>query len=216
MGTEKMSLSKREKKLLFLAGCVALVAIMVMLVIMPLYNRYNDKTTEFNELATRYQQTEIALAAESLIHESYVDALAVFNHMRTIYGSEVVSNDVGYLLTSIVNHHNLIPINQTISKPSAFSIPGYEESDGVFSTMSVSMTVAGEYRNIKRLLDTIERSPYIRVSSISFRLSHDEGMVDTDRINLRFEVLMLREGDYDTSDIVAEQSVYDMIHDILN
>ena len=199
MPEKKMTLSKREKRLIFIAAIFAILAVMVMLVILPLFNLYSDTTMEYNDLATRRAQMEVALMTEESIRAGYENELALFNHLRTIYSGDSFSSDIGRMLTQMVMRYDLAPISQNISPPTDF-IPPSEDNGAeeyvVFSTMSVSMVVAGEYVNVKRLLDTIEDNQYIRVSEVTLRFSEDEYQnISTERINIKFEVLMLKEED---------------------
>ena len=199
METGKMSLSKREKRLIYIAICFGMLTIMIVLVIIPLSNRLTSSNSEYDELVTKYSQIKIALATEENIRSGYDNALNLFHHMRLTYESETLSSDIGLMLTQLVQRHNLTPISQTISPPEDFIIPSDNDDDeqdnvAVFSSMSVSMAVSGEYFNVKRLVDSIADSSYIRVRSVSISFAEDDtGHIGTDKINIRFEVIMLKE-----------------------
>ena len=200
METEKKVLTKREKRLVFIAICFAILTIMILLVIIPLNNRLSSSREEYNELTIKHSQLEIALATEESVRTGYANALALFEHMRMTYESETLSSDIGLILTQTVKEHNLTPISQSISPPKDFIIGAddsnvSDESDeeAIFSSMSVSMVVSGQYSNVKRLVDSIEKSDYIRVSDVTITfIKSESGFVDTDRINIRFEVIMLK------------------------
>ena len=59
------------------------------------------------------------------------------------------------------------------------------------SSQLLTMVVSGTYRDVKTLLDTIENSQYIRISNVSLVFEEDGfGSITTNRINIRFEVLI--------------------------
>jgi len=217
MEKEKMGLSKREKRLIYVAVCFGMLVIMVVLVILPLNYQLINSNSEHDELATKYSQIQVALATEERIRAGYDNALALFEHMRMTYESETLSSDIGRMLTQKVKEHNLTPISQTISHPEDFIIPDddedeKEDDEAVFSTMSVSMAVSGDYHNVKRLVDTIGNNNYIRISNASITfIENDFGGVSTDKINIRFEIIMLK-----TSEDEEEEEIEDELAGLLD
>jgi len=66
----------------------------------------------------------------------------------------------------------------------------FEENDALL-VASAAMVVSGYYVDLKRLLDAVEETEYLRISQAAF--SFNDGNTEwLDRINLRFEVLMIR------------------------
>ena len=192
----KMTLTKREKRLLFVGGCIGVIAVMVMLVLLPLTNRLADNNEEYERLLAEQVQIDIALATGEGIRAGHASAFDHYNQIRSIYSGESLSSDIGLILTELVTRHHLTPISQHLSFPAEFIVPvaddEEEDENTIFSYMSVTMTVSGEYSNLKRFLDSFQDMNYIRVKSVSFVREIDEyGHVELDRINIGFVVLML-------------------------
>jgi len=63
----------------------------------------------------------------------------------------------------------------------------------VFSIVSASMSVSGNYDDLKELMDTAEQIGYIRISRVSFERDSDDPDSIIDRITINFQVTMLKE-----------------------
>ena len=194
-----MTLSKREKKLLFIALCTAILVIMVVFVNIPLFNWLADANDELEVLLIEKSQKEITLATEPSVQLGYNQALERFSEIEEKYTGASLASDIGLMLTSLVQRHQLMVISQNISLPVNLEIKAKDGSTGnteaVFETRTVSMVISGEYTNLKRLIDSIAENHHLRVNNLSFALVEGEfGNLRTDRINISFTVMTLKEG----------------------
>jgi cell division protein FtsL len=219
MQTEKKGFSKREKRLMLLLVVFALFAVMVMYVIIPLYTRLGEAQIEYSELSNDRIILETRLNSEAAVQQLHDDAVEQSIMIGARFLSESLSYDIGRMLTRLCETHGLQPISQQLSAPREFiieEIGGYTGSDydirryleyddrygyasedefgvrSAFLIVTANMSVSGEYDDLKHLLDTVEQTEYLRISQVSVRWDSGAGSY-IDRINIDFEVIMLRE-----------------------
>jgi hypothetical protein len=191
---EKTGLTKREKMLLMIMVVGGLAVVMVMYVIMPQYNRLIDQNTLRDNLLMERMRVEMVLATEASLREGHAEAQDEYELLRMLYLEESHLSMVGRLLTDLCNTHWLEPIEQRLSPMAAFTETGTRADDAVFSIVTAIMTVNGTYGNLKNMLDTVEKTEFIRVTRIY--LSRREGIFDNtvqDRMTIHFEVAMMRD-----------------------
>jgi len=196
MQTEHKRLSEREKRMLTIMAAVALLAVMVMFVFIPLNNRLNDRKTEYHTLALEKIKIEATLAGETGIRANHKAMIEKHGWIRANYLSESLNSEVGRILTGLCEAHGLQPVSQRLSDPAPFVInesggSGNNENTSLL-TVSATMTVRGEYDNLKSLLDYVRQTDYLRVSRLSFGSPRGSFTV-LDRITIGFEVTMLND-----------------------
>ena len=218
MQTEKKGFSKREKRLLLLLVVVALFAVMVMYIIVPLYNQLNDKTVMIGNLTMEKNRIETTIRYEDKARENRDAAYARYAEQQERFLNESLSNEVGRLLTSLCEDHALRPVSQKLSPARVFSTDGKvdESNDSVFLVISASMTVRGNYDSLKKMLGTVGETDYLRISRVSFDIpstaqqedaagagtgsaqgaqpgATQEERYDLDRLTVYFEVTMIKD-----------------------
>ena len=200
----KKGLSKREKILLSIVLVFGIFAIMVMFVIIPLYNDLSDKTTLYNELTVQKIQIETKLSTEAATRENHTVVLARHKTNSERFLNTSLSNEIGRMLTTLCDEHGLSPVSQQLSNPKDFtkilsssgSRPSADDKNGketVFLMVTATMTVKGDYEDLKSLLDTVEQIEYIRVSRVSLGRDTANPELVLNKITVTFEVTMLKD-----------------------
>jgi len=204
MVAEKKGFSKREKVMMFILIVIAIFAVMVIYVILPMFNRLEEKMDEYHALQVEKIQVDHLLAQESSIKEARDNAVARHEMESTRFLDDSHASDIGRMLTNLVQKHDLLPINQALKEPVEFIIPRVEENnasanDTVFLITSASMSLQGNYINLKSLLDDVATIDYIRVSSLTFTwgVTVEGSETPPDRMSIDFEVTMLKADDYE-------------------
>jgi len=198
MQADKKNLSKREKRLVMLLAVVGLFAVMVMYVIIPLFNKLEDKINLHDTMTIEKGRIEASIATEVSIRDALDTAASEHGKLMANYISESHMSDIGRMLTGLCENHRLSPIDQKLSSPKPL-FPGDKadddgdaEASSAFLAVTAAMTVSGGYRELKSLLDTVEKTDYIRVVRVSFGRS-DPVTSEFDRIMIYFEVKMLKD-----------------------
>ena len=183
----KKGLSNREKKLLWFLGIFAFTAGMVMLVLMPLYNRLLDEQVVLDNLKLDKVKAEALLAEAPTIRQNNKTAIETYEEMKEIFLKEEHISEIGRMLTGLVQEHRLTPIDQKLSEPVDF-----EEGDAIL-IVAATMTVSGLYNDLTRLLNDVETIEYLRVNGVSFTVAQDQPFGTLSKISLSFEVIMIRD-----------------------
>ncbi|MCL2820901.1 MAG: type II secretion system protein M [Oscillospiraceae bacterium] len=201
MVAERKGFSTREKIMMFILIVVAIFAIMVIYVIIPLFNQLEEKRTELGRAQSEKARVDAILATENTIREGRDEAVARHGLESARFLDESHASEVGRMLTQLCQRSGLEPVDLSLTDPVDFSIPNDEEgapanedSKTVFLITSASMTVTGDYTSFKKLLDEVEKTDYLRISQISyvFGVASDDSVV-MDRIAIGFEVTMLKD-----------------------
>ena len=179
-------LTNREKKLLIFLAVFAFTAAMVMLVIMPLNNRLFDERATLGDLRVEKMRIDTLLARDASIRQNNQAAIQAYQDVNQRLLSESHISEIGRMLTRICQEHSLMPIDQRLTEPVRFG-----EGDALL-IVSATMTVGGTYGDLKRLLNTVGDTEYLRVNGVSFSIAQDEQSEQL-RISLGFEVIMIRE-----------------------
>ncbi|MCL2499922.1 MAG: hypothetical protein FWE90_06245 [Defluviitaleaceae bacterium] len=182
MQTEKKGFTKREKKMLFLLVFFGFTALMVMYVIIPLNNRQQDERERLGELTLERMQMQAMLNAAPFTRSNHAAAIEQFDDARSRFLNESHISGVGRMLTLLCGAHNLAYTSQSLTQP---TVPAQWDA---FLVMQASMTLSGAYDDFMRLLDTVERTEYLRVTRVSFGVGSDH----LEGISINFEVIMMR------------------------
>jgi len=201
MVTEKKGLKKREKILLFIMIIVALFAGMVMLVIIPLYEQLEDQREEYGKLQVEKAHIDAMLASEQNVRDGRNQAVERHKLDSSRFLDDSHSSEIGRMLTILCERHGLLPVDQRLEDPKDFSVDenntsGNTARDTVFVIMSATMNLAGNYSDVMRLLDEVEGIDYIRVSGLSYSWSVNPDVNPLDKINIVFEVTMIKDVDF--------------------
>ena len=204
MQTEKKNLGKRERILLFLLILVALLAVMIMWVIIPLYDQLQEKQAEHSSLLLEKSRIDTILAAEDSIREERNNVVGRHDSGSARYLHESHSSEIGRMLTMLCQQHGLIPVDQKLEDPVDFVIPDDDESNGsneeekdtVFLITSATMSLNGQYADLMRLLNAVEDIYYIRISKLSYTRSDNPETMVLDKVTVGFEVTMIKDIDY--------------------
>ena len=212
MQPAKKGLTKREKRLLFVVGCAGSAILMFQFVLMPWYVDMGEKEEELVELRAEQQRLEMTLATAQGIRLAFEAALANDAELRERYFNESILSDVGRYLTLLVMEHDFLPTSQSLSPAVNFTASGDDIT--TFGIVRASMSINGNYAELKSLLDTVREIPYVRIPSLSFSMSgslvliefleeDDEDGVylgqffyadsDTSNVSLTFEVTTMRD-----------------------
>ena len=190
MGTEKRTLSKREKMLVFGGGTIGIFILMFMYVITPLSEQLETKTAELDDISMRWRMIESALANEAAIRESLEEAFDQYYVIRDAYLSEAMNQEIGRELTFMVRDHNFQEISQSISEIANFTEGGIT-GNPAFSIQPISMTLGGGFEELQWILDTMEEMPSTSITNFSLSLGGAEGDM-IDGVSLSFRIMMFR------------------------
>ncbi|MCL2617601.1 MAG: hypothetical protein FWD98_00965 [Defluviitaleaceae bacterium] len=182
---EKKGISKREKVMLIFIAVFGVTALSVMYGILPLNETMEVRGAELSRLELERVNIEMLFATEETIAANHAEAAQAYTSLVANMPEKRIS-DVGFMLTQLVQEHYLAPIEQRLFGPSAF------QGSDALQIISASMVVSGSYAALMSLMDTVEATDYLRISNMTFSFN-ESGVAEINRINLSFEVLMVRD-----------------------
>ena len=187
---EKKGFTKREKRLILFMAVIGFTALMVVYVIIPFFNRLQDENDRYNALSLEQMQLNILLNNAPVIRENNEKALNDFYEARERFFNEAHMNDIGQRMTNLCLAHNLSVQSQRLT--AATTSPAWN----AFMIMPVQMNVSGSYENLKRLLDTVADTEYLRITRIAFNMlaaQAEDRFQGVERVTIHFEVIMMKD-----------------------
>ena len=191
---------------MFILIVVAILAVMVMYVIIPMLNTLEVKRDEYYSVYLEKMQVEALFAQENNIRDSRNAAVARHEMESSRFLDDSHSSEIGRMLTQLCQEYELMPMTLAIKDPVEFKIPSDDETttagqdnDTVFLITSATMTLNGNYLSLKSLLDAVGEIDYIRISSLTYSWEVPIEGVETppDRITIDFELTTLKADDYE-------------------
>ncbi|MCL2663355.1 MAG: type II secretion system protein M [Oscillospiraceae bacterium] len=221
MVTEKKGFSKREKIMLFVLIVVAILTVLIMYVIIPMFNHLQDRQERHGLLQTDKAWVDSILATAGNIRDGRNDAVARHELESARFLDEAHSSEVGRMLTQLCQRYGLLPVNLVMTDPLDFFVPQEdgatvdEDFKTVFLVSSATMTVGGTYGDLKNLLDAVDEIDYIRITSLAYIWEANTGdAAHPDRITIGFDVTMLKDDIDERRQL--EEPIVDDIWDILD
>jgi len=186
----KLTITKREKIMLFVVGLIAVVYLSVQFVIIPLSARYSDGQSERvrlqDELAAHKMEAATLPALRSRSAEAYVK----FDELTSGYPTIVENEELDHMLTTLSNRNNLRPTSLRITpRPSRSPTPAGGTALPELIKTTVQMNVVGSYSSLMRLLDEVSGTEYIRLTNVGF--TENRQQPELSRITVTYEVTFL-------------------------
>ena len=159
-----------DKKFLYIVLAYAgFTAIMLLLFVLPLFNRWRDNTHQHNALVIEQMQQRTQLNAADTIRADHANAVELFNQAQARLFNESNLADVESILTAFVHDYDLTIYN--IQLPTAAHTHSTWDA---FCIMPVNMRVSGLYNDFLRMLDTINQTEYKHVTYIHFEMNNPD------------------------------------------
>ena len=204
----KPGLTKREKIMLFSVGLIAIIALSIQFVIIPLSNRYNEGLNERGRLSAEKAAHEMEVATLPALRDRNSEAYERFDELTDGYPTIVENEEIDNMLTTLSNKNNLRPISLRIT-PRPTTAPAPQPANGEngdtgengavqnkrslpeFTKSTVQMNVVGSYQSLMRLIDEVSSIKYIHLTNVGF--AENYLMPDQARVSVIYEITFLTE-----------------------
>ena len=150
--------------------------------IMPMYLNFEEAREELARIEDAWAQQTMLLASEAGIRAANEQAYENFNEAAEQFLLEAHASEIGRMMIALLSDHGLTSLDQRLFEPVI---------NGDIATIETAMSLQGSYDNLKRLFDTIENTPYIRITRLSFSVS-SENPSWLNNVSINFEVAMIR------------------------
>jgi len=191
-------LSKREKILLFSACLLVIFYLSIQFVILPLATRYVDGLDERRVVRSEAQAVRADIANRTAIMSENQAANERFDDIRSDYPELVPNDEVHNTLTHLCLMNGLNPTRLTIVSPPPSIIAANEGAtpeqaeqaaiDGLFTIITASMQVNGNFDSLKKLLNAVDKEQYIRITNVGFAANRDNEGIENSTMTLNFEL----------------------------
>ena len=183
-----MTLSKREKRLLFALAIIAIVSGGVFFFILPMYRSYASGTEMYDNLQFEKYETEIKLMNEGLTQAAYQNVVNIVYEIFDYYPSLYASEDIDRKLTGLCLESGMMPLALSMSAPQPLELS--EMDNDMFISVTANMRVNGGFDSLKQLIALTENTGTIRITNIGLNVNKQEGFDAPLDIMLTFEVIM--------------------------
>lgn len=122
-----ISLSKREKILLYILGCLLIFVVGWYFLFMPALSNNTTLKEKYDTLKTGYQRDVETSALYDDIEQSIKDGLKDLEFYKEEFYPMTTTDEIDKLLTSLVQKHGLVPISLSLQEAKSQKITGYLE-----------------------------------------------------------------------------------------
>jgi len=199
----KTGLSKREKIMLFVLGMIALVALSIQFVIIPLANSYSDAVEERERLRGEKALHELEVANLPALRNQNSQAHGRFESITSGY-PELVPNELidSRWLTPLSSKYsmNIMSLRFARRDPPRLTTVIETDSEGntvettvpaqVFTKINASMNVTGNYYSLLNLINEMHTTEFMRLTSVNYSRSFINEIIEHSTISLSFEITL--------------------------
>jgi len=188
----KQGLTKREKILLLSAALLVLFYLSFQFGFIPMYERYTDGQAERDVLAFEKATVEENLANRQSIVDTNNNARQQLDMLKQDFPLLVPNEEISTVLTNLALTNNLSPSALNITRPP--DPPRSTENDGqettgpLFTVVTVTMSVTGNFSSILGLVDDVDKLAYISIINMSYSESRNPEESGFGSIALTFEL----------------------------
>jgi len=187
----KKGLSKREKMLLFAVGLLVIIYLAIQFAIIPLADRYTTGVEERSSLTTERWFVDADISNLPSIRESNATASEQFEQIKLEYPLLIPNEEIDPILTNLCINNGLKPTSLNFTGSTLAPESENAEQAALFTIVSVTMTVTGNYNSILRLLDDVDSKQYMRITNLGYASNRQTETPDDSTITLAFELTFI-------------------------
>ena len=189
----KQQLSKREKVLLLTAALLVLFYLAIQFAILPMIESYNEAQRERDRLAREKEEVQFDIDNIDALRSMSVAADERFDSLKEIFPILVDDEKIDTILTNLCLSNGLKPttLRMTIPPPPQQTEGDENFEKPLFTIVTATMNVTGDYSSLLKLLDEIDSIEYIRIINLAYSLSRQAETGDDSDITLTFELTFL-------------------------
>lgn len=166
---KKVTMTKREKALLFLLAFLGFSFLSYRFLLKPLYDYQTSQADALDAMLTQQMMVQMRLSDAPNARTRLETAKGSQETLQSRYPAEMPNEAITMILTDLYTRNGLSLVNMSIS-------PAHIQPEGVtaYTTASATLTLSGSYASLRNLIDETEATDYIRIRKLSF--SHERGL----------------------------------------
>jgi len=188
----KQELTKREKLLIFSAALLVLFYLAFQFGFLPLYDRFTEGRAERERYLEDKAAVEANIANRSGITDSNEGAHQQLDTIRQDFPLLVPNEEISTVLTNLCLTNNLSPSALNITRPAdparSPQNDDQETATPLFTVVTVTMNVTGNYSSILGLIDDVDKLPYILITKMNYTENRGAETSETGSIAMTFEL----------------------------
>ncbi len=193
-------LTKREKILIFIMICVAIVFGLGYLIILPAKNKYDSLNESKNMLNMKKQSMLLDINAYDSRKKQNDEVDSKLNLMRQNFYPFMLNDQIDFMLTNLMSGYSLMPLKLEISKveekkddssvasDSRDASSSKAEDESSIIKMSATISATGSIENIRVMIDDIAVNSKLELSGYSIVFDSTKSTYTLD-LTVRFYML---------------------------
>ena len=190
-------LTKREKTLIYILICFLIIVGGWFLLLNPALEKNSKKHAEYLEV----QQQLTTIQKQLIEYEQAPQQLKIleesYNEIASQYKDILSNDDIDKFLTTKVLSCGFRPVSLSIGAVSdaSFKQATDDKADtkktsgnSILKQVTINMSLNGNFNNLKKLMDTIEKEKGVEIANLSYQLSNTE----KNTISLSFIMYMIQ------------------------
>ena len=183
MRVNKSTLTRREKRLLYILLCFLVLVGGLYLLVMPSLQRYQSAQGEYEQQQMQKQTVDTAIAGLPQLQDTLSQAQQRVATQDQVFYSRMENEQVDRLLMGMATDHQLAPVSLSIQDPQATELTGFGEEVSSQAAQSseaaqsgnpnqmlssiVNLQLSGERANLQAFVDALSKMPSLRVNGVS-------------------------------------------------
>lgn len=179
----KSTLTRREKRLLYILLCFLVLVGGLYLLVMPSLQRYQSAQGEYEQQQMQKQTVDTAIAGLPQLQDTLSQAQQRVATQDQVFYSRMENEQVDRLLMGMATDHQLAPVSLSIQDPQATELTGFGEEVSSQAAQSseaaqsgnpnqmlssiVNLQLSGERANLQAFVDALSKMPSLRVNGVS-------------------------------------------------
>ncbi|MCL2538759.1 MAG: hypothetical protein FWE66_00315 [Oscillospiraceae bacterium] len=190
--TRRHGLNKREKMLIMITAAIAIVALGLQFVILPLNREVAAKRDLYDILDIKALEVDEKLQREAMIIRQHQRAEDAVGEMNKIYPNRLPNEEIDRVITRLCMSNGLSPQSLQIGTPNTVKLTGEagtRREASAFCTVLINMSLSGDFYAFRRLVDDVNRTENIRFNRFSYNLNQNPN--EDTVFSVVFEMTML-------------------------
>lgn len=199
-----ITLSKREKVLLYILLCLALFIVGWYFLVNPMMKSNKTLNTEYSTLQTKYDSNKQTMDAYGDLDAANEQVNSELTVNKANFHDSVTTEQVDKLFTTLVQKHGLVPISLTLEEATAQKLAAYtkekektettteettEDADAIVKVMNVKQVFSTNKlsTNTSDYIEAIKNMAGVHVTNLSYTSEQA-----STNITMEYKIYMLK------------------------
>ncbi len=189
-----MTLSKRERFLIWFLVYVVVLSAYTFFLFLPGLSNLSDKDLEKAELETTKFLFEDKINSIPTLQQNYRDLTAKHELNKNLLIDRLSNEELDHLLTGLSLDSGLVPTSLSMTAINREKTDEHEIENLIFET-SASLKATGDYSRLLDLIEKVRKTTYLRINSVGYIFGKEYiqsyfSNNEPQTINITFDIFM--------------------------